>query len=436
MSAKPANISKIYPKGSVVAAIDIGSSKVACFIARVLDDMGSIDVIGIGYQASQGIKSGTIVNIDQAEQSIRQAVHAAELMAAETVKGYPLRDVIINVPALHSQSHLMRVDVQVMGQAVTDNDIRRALSKSQEQILSYAEQHGAASDLELVHTIPTAFRLDNSDGIKDPRGLHGHNLEVDVHVVTGSIGAMRNIATCIEGSHLDITSLCSAPYAAGLASLVDDEMDLGCTVIDMGGGTTSMAVFAGRELIYVDAVPVGGMHVTNDIAKGLTTSLTSAERLKTLYGSAMSTMTDDKDLIDVPQLGEEDQSAPNHVPRSYLVSIIQPRLEETLELVRAKLNDAGLSHIAGRRVVLTGGASQISGLRELSQMVLDKQVRLGRPIRLNGLPDAASGPGFSTTAGLLHYMMERAHERPADITSTASEGTLMQRVSLWLKENW
>lgn len=427
---------KFHPKGSVIAALDIGSSKTACFIAKVIDDAGAIDVIGIGHQASLGIKAGGIVNIDQAEQSIRQAVHAAELMAADTIKGYPLRDVIINVPALHSQSHLMRVDVQVMGQAVTDNDIRRALSKSQDQILSYADEHGAAQDIELIHTIPTAFRLDHNEGIKNPRGLHGNVLEVDVHVVTGSIGAMRNIATCIEGSHLDITALCSAPYAAGLASLVDDEMDLGCTVIDMGGGTTSMAVFVGRELIYVDAVPVGGHHVTNDIAKGLMTSMAAAERLKTLYGGAMATMTDDKDLIDVPQLGEDDHTQPNHVPRSHLVSIIQPRLEETLELVRAKLLDTGLHHLAGRRVVLTGGASQISGLRELAHMVLDKQVRLGRPLRLKGLPDAVSGPAFSTTAGLLHYMMERTHERPADIKSAANHGSLFERVSLWLKENW
>jgi cell division protein FtsA len=432
----PSSSLKQYPKGSVIAALDIGSSKVACFIAQVTDDAGSIDVIGIGHQASSGIKSGGIVNIDAAEQSIRQAVHAAELMAADTIKGYPLRDVIINVPAIYSQSHLMRVDVQVMGQAVTDNDIRRALSKSQEQILNYAEQSGHAQDVELIHTIPTAFRLDGHEGIKNPRGLHGNSLEVDVHVVTGSIGAMRNIATCIAGSHLDITALCSSPYAAGLASLSDDEMDMGATVIDMGGGLTSISVFIGRELIYVDAVPVGGNHVTNDIAKGLMTSLSAAERLKTLYGGAIANVTDDKDLIDVPTLGDDDHTAPNHVPRSHLVSIIQPRLEETLELVRAKLTDTGLHHLAGRRVVLTGGASQISGLRDLSAKILNKQVRLGRPVRLGGLPDAVSGPAFSTTAGLLHYMMERGHERPADIASNVSEGTLMQRISLWLKENW
>lgn len=416
------------PRGSLIAALDIGSSKIACFIAQIRDDDGNVDVIGIGHQASQGIKAGTIVELEAAESAIRQAVYAAENMAADVMKGYPLREVIVNVPGVHTGSYLMRVDVQVLGEAVTDNDIRRALAKAQDQAVGH--------DVELIHTIPTHYRIDGHDGIREPRGMYGQSLEVDVHLVTGNMGALRNIATCIERSHLDITALCTAPYAAGLATLVEDEMNLGCTVIDMGGGTTSFAVFQGGELIYTDAVPVGGNHVTNDIAKGLTTSVTAAERLKTLYGSAVASMTDESDLIDVPPIGEVEHLHPNHVPRSLLIGIIQPRLEETLELVRARLNDSGVGQAAGRRVVLTGGASQIPGLRELSQLVLDKQVRLGRPVKLQGLADAVSGPAFATTAGLLHYVSERPHEMPAEIMATVEPGTLWQRVKLWLRENW
>ena len=427
---------KFQPKNSLIAALDIGSSKIACFIARVKDDNGNIDLIGIGHQASQGIKSGIIVDIDAAESAIRQAVHAAEQMAAEVTRGYPLREVIVNVPAIHTRSHLMRVDVQVLGEAITDNDIKRALAKAQDQAIRQGMEASNGQGIELIHTIPTAYRIDGHEGIKEPRGLYGQSLEVDVHLMTGNMGALRNMASCIESSHLDITALCSSAYAAGLSSLVDDEMDLGCTVIDMGGGTTSMAVFQGRELIYADAIPVGGQHVTGDIAKGLTTSIQAAERLKTLYGGAMATMTDDKDLIDVPQLGEDEHTAPNHVPRSYLVSIIQPRIEETFEMVRSRLSDVGLNHVAGRRVVLTGGASQINGLRELAQLVLDKQVRLGRPMRLQGLPDAVAGPAFATTAGLMHYVTERAAEIPAEIAANVDAGTIFQRVKLWLKENW
>jgi len=418
----------IYSKGSVIAALDVGSTKIACFIAQVRDDNGNIDVIGIGHQASHGIKSGTVVDLDGAESAIRQAVHAAEKMASDITKGYPLREVIVNVPAIHTQSRLMSMGVQIMGEAVTDNDIRRALAKAQDQAIGH--------DVELIHTIPTAYRIDGHEGIREPRGLFGQHLDVDVHMVTGTMGPLRNMASCIQSSHLDITALCSAPYASGLACLVEDEMDMGCTVVDMGGGTTSIAVFYGKELIFTDAIPVGGQHVTSDIAKGLTTSLHSAERMKALYGSAIATATDDKDLIDVQPLGEDDQVQPNHVPRSYLVSIIAPRLEETLELVRARLNDSGLGAVAGRRVVLTGGASQIPGLRELAQKYLEKQVRLGRPIRLPGLPDAVSGPAFSTTAGLLHYVMERSDEMPAEIMANVESGTLWQRVRIWLRENW
>lgn len=419
---------QFHPKGSVIAALDIGSTKIACFIARIRDDIGNIDLIGIGHQASQGIKSGTVVDLDLAEAAIRQAVHSAENMAADVTKGYPLREVIVNVPATHSHSRLMNMGVQILGSAVTENDIRRALAKAQDEVVG--------NDVELIHTIPTAYRIDGHEGIKEPRGLYGQHLDVDVHMVMGNIAPLRNMASCIQSSHLDITALCSTPYAAGLACLVEDEMDMGCTVVDMGGGTTSIAVFYGRELIYTDAIPVGGQHVTNDIARGLTTSLHAAERMKTLYGSAIATATDEKDLIDVPPLGEEDSLSPNHVPRSYLVSIIAPRIEETMELVRSRLIDSGLGPIAGRRVVLTGGASQIPGLRELSQKYLEKQVRLGRPIRLQGLPDAVSGPAFSATAGLLHYVTERFNEMPAEIMATVEAGTIWQRAKLWLRENW
>ncbi len=417
-----------HPKGSVIAALDIGSSKIACFIGRVRDDGGNIDVIGLGHQASHGIKSGTVIDLDSAESAIRQAVHAAEKMASDVTKGYPLREVIVNVPGIHTQSKLMSMGVQIMGEAVTDNDIRRALAKAQDQAIGH--------DVELIHTIPTAYRIDGHEGIREPRGLFGQHLDVDVHMVTGAMGPLRNMASCIQSSHLDITALCSAPYASGLACLVEDEMDMGCVVVDMGGGTTSIAVFYGKELIYTDAIPVGGQHVTNDIAKGLTTSVHSAERMKALYGSAIATATDDKDLIDVHPLGEDDHTQPNHVPRSYLVSIIAPRLEETLELVRARLNDSGLGPIAGRRVVLTGGASQMPGLRELAQKYLEKQVRLGRPIRMPGLADAVSGPAFSTTAGLLHYVIERGDEMPAEIMANVEAGNMWQRVKMWLKENW
>ena len=415
-------------KGSLLAALDIGSSKIACFIARIIDDQGTFEVLGVGHHASAGVKGGTITDLDRAEAAIRQTVHAAENMAADVMKGYPLREVVVNLPGVHAMSHGHTSDVSVAGHEITDNDIRRALAKAQDQVIS--------EDYELVHTIPIGFRIDGSEGIVDPRGMVGQNMSTDIHIVTGDIAALRNIATCIERSHLDITAFGHAAYAAGLASLVEDEMDLGCTVIDMGAGTTSFAVFQGGNILYSDSIPIGGAHVTSDIAKGLVTPLQDAERLKALYGSAIASHNDENELIDVPRLGEDPSTEPNHVPRSLLVGIIQPRVEEILELVRARLNDSGLGTAIGRRVVLTGGASQLNGIRDLAEHVLDKQVRLGKPIRLSGLPDAVSGPGFATVAGLLAYIAEHSHEMPAEIMAHAAPGSFMERAKLWLRENW
>ncbi|MDB5492594.1 MAG: ftsA [Micavibrio sp.] len=419
---------KFRPKGSVIAALDIGTTKISCFIARMSDDEGGYEVVGVGHQASAGIKGGTVVDLEAAETAIRQTVHAAENMAAETMKGYPLRDVVINVPGIHAQSHHFSADIDVLGHEVTDQDIRRALARAQDQSLS--------PDRDMVHTIAAGYVIDGHAGVRDPRGMFGQSMQVDIHLVTGDSGALRNIATCIERSHLDIAAMCVSPYAAGLSSLVEDEMDLGCTVIDMGGGVTSMAVFQAGKMIYSDAIPVGGQHVTSDIARGLTTSIAQAERLKTLYGSAMGSTNDQNELIDVPQVGEDEHSSPNHVPRSLLIGIIQPRVEEIFELARARLQDSGLGPSTGRRVVLTGGASQLPGLRDLGQMVLDKQVRLGKPIRLTGVPESVTGPAFATTAGLLTYITERSDEMPTQVMIQAEPENLMQRIRLWLRENW
>lgn len=419
---------KPRPRGTLVAGLDIGTHKIACFIGRVADDAGTVEVMGVGYQASHGIKGGSVIDLHAAETAIRQTVHAAENMAADVMKGYPLREVVINVPGIHTQSHAMAADIQVHGHDITDNDVRRALSKAQDQVLS--------AEYELIHTIPIGYRIDGQEGIRDPRGMVGRNLEVGIHMVTANLSPLQNMAECIERSHLDVEALCSGPYAAGLACLVEDEMDLGCTVIDMGAGVTSIAVFQGGSVIYTDAVPAGGWHVTNDIARGLTCSPSDAERVKTLYGSAMVSGNDDHDMIDIPQLGEADRHSPNHVPRSVLIGVIQPRLEEILELVRARLKDSGLSQSAGRRVVMTGGGSQMPGLRDLAQHVLDKQVRLGRPIRLSSLPDAVSGPAFATTAGLLTYVTQHHDEMPAEIMAATRPGSVWERVKYWWRENW
>jgi cell division protein FtsA len=276
-----------------------------------------------------------------------------------------------------------------------------------------------------------------------------------MHLIAAGFGPVRTLATAIARCHLDVEQIVASPYASGLACLVEDEMDLGSLVVDMGAGTTSFAVFFDGNIVYSGGIPLGGAHVTSDIARGLTTSVAHAERLKTLYGNAIAGAMDEREIIDVPLVGEEQPENANHLPKSHLIRIIQPRVEEILELVRAKMEKSGFNEIAGRRVVLTGGASQLSGVRELAQRILDKQVRLGRPLRVarpssmnsksggasfTGLAESTSGPAFATTAGLLAIAMQP--ELAATIGANTigsrvmSGGTSqLNRIGMWIKQH-
>jgi len=409
--------------GDLTAALDVGTTKVCCFIARRGED-GRPQVIGIGHQLARGLRGGAIVDMEAAEASILTAVHAAEQMAGET-----LRDVTVNVAGGHPASQTIGVEVAIAGHEVGDIDLRRVLDQGQ--------VFDATPDRRLIHSIPVGYTIDGSRGIRDPRGMYGERLGVDMHVVTAAAGPVRNLSTCIARCHLDIRSLVVSPYAAGLASLVDDEMDLGVCVVDMGGGTTTLAVFFDGNVVYTDSIPIGGQHVTSYIARGLSTPIAHAERMKTLYGNCVPSPADEREQITVPQVGEEDQAQANTIPKSILVGIIQPRLEETVEIVRSRLETSGFDKIAGRRIVLTGGASQLTGVRELSQLVLDKQVRMGRPIRIGGLAESTNGPAFAVGAGLIAYAQRIASDepRPSRMHADAHNG-LIGRLGNWLKENF
>ena len=412
----------IRPRGSMVAALDIGTTKVCCFIARVEDDKPR--VLGIGHQISRGLRNGSIIDLEAAGTSILNAVHAAEEMAGETIPR-----VVANLSGGFSASRIIRTEIGVAGREITDADMRRALETG------YLTRD--PGDRQVIHSVPVGFSVDDSRGIRDPRGMLGERLGVNMHVVTASAAAVRNQTSAVGRSHLEVEALVVSPYAAGLSCLVEDEIGLGVTVIDMGGGTTTIGVFFDGNLIFADYVPVGGGHVTNDIARGLSTPIAHAERLKTLFGSAISATTDEREMIAVPQIGEEDEGHVNHVPRSLLVGIIAPRIEETFELVRNRLEASGFDKVAGRRVVLTGGACQLHGAREFAGLILDKQVRIGRPQRVAGLAEATGGPAFATTAGLLHFALsERAEASGARRSAVGPPASVFGRLGNWLKQNF
>lgn len=407
-----------------IAVLDIGSTKVACFIAKIEDD-GSLKVTGIGHQLSKGIRSGHIIDIIEAETSIVAAVHAAEQMADETIE-----NVVVSLGGTGIVSHNVRVELTVSGETVSGRDLDDITQEGRSSVES--------EDNEIVHCFPVNYTLDEVKNINDPRGMVGEKLGADLHIITAPATMILNIANCLANCHLNAAEFVISPYASGLACLEPDEMQLGVTLVDMGGGVTTIAVFSGGKNLFTDVVPIGGVHVTSDLAKGLSTSIAHAERLKTIHGSAIPASSDDQAMIDVPQLGEEySEDGSNLMPRSIMVGIIRPRLEEIFEMIRSKLEVAGMDEIAGRRVVLTGGASQLLGMREIATRVLGKQVRLVKPRMMNGLAEAVSGAAFSSGIGMMEYAKRKTlEESHTDSSKRKPLPLALKQLLQWVKDNF
>ncbi len=422
-------------RSGTLTVLDVGSNKVCCMVAKLkpCDDgkllrgrSHRIQVIGIGHQKSQGVKSGVVVDLDRAEHAIRLAVDAAERMAGLTVDS-----LIVNISAGRLRSDSFAATINLGGHEVNEADIKRVLAVGAKQALR--------SERDVIHSLPVAFSLDAERGVRDPRGMVGDALGVDMHVVTGDSAPMRNLELAINRSHLSVERMVATPYASGLAALVDDELEMGAACIDMGGGTTTISVFNEGKFIHADAIAIGGNHVTLDLAKGLSTSISAAERLKVMHGSALPGSADDRDLVSVQPIGDESDVA-QQVPRAMMTRIIRARVEETLELLRERINKSGYGGLVGKRVVLTGGASQLAGLPEAARRILGRNVRIGRPLGVAGLPEAAKGPAFSVPVGLLIYPQVAAFEsRPAQgmarLSMTGTGGRL-HRMSEWLRDSF
>ncbi|NBX04095.1 MAG: cell division protein FtsA [Alphaproteobacteria bacterium] len=407
-----------------VAVLDVGTSKIACFIAQV-DSGGEIKIVGIGHQLSKGIRGGVITDFTEAEASIVAAVHAAEQMAGETIDS-----VMLSISGGGMGSRSVTVEMDTIGEEVTDRDIMDIIEQGRNSI--------SPTDFDIIHCIPLSYYLDGARGITDPRKMFGKRLGADLHIITAQPSITRNLSHCVGRCHLNVSEYVASPYASAISCLEEDEKQLGVTLVDMGGGVTSFSVFGGGRNVYTDAIAIGGTHVTNDIAKGLSTSISHAERIKTLHGSAIATTSDDHVMIDVPPLGEEDLEESNTMPRSMLVGVIRPRIEEIFEMIRAKIETSGASQFAGKRVVLTGGASQLLGVREMAANMLGKQVRLGRPRALPGLAESVSGPAFATSLGMLEYIVKKPMEEKM-FAAYSKEGGLsagLQKIVSWFKENF
>jgi len=418
------------------AALDIGSTKISCLIAEAVpakhrtsdsEDKFTLKVLGVGYQLSRGIRGGAIVSMDDAERAIRLTVDAAERMAQRTIT-----EVYVNVSGGRPQSQRYIGSVGTQTGQVMQRDMDRALDAALDQV--------DPGRRRLMHITPLQYHLDDASGIKDPTGLFGDNLALDLSVVTVEGPHIKNLIMAVERAHLSVAGFVMAPYAAARAVLAEDEKQLGVTVVDMGGSTTSFAVFHENHLVMADVVPLGGQHITNDIARGLSTTIAHAERMKTLWGSALASTVDEREMISVPLLGERGVDTVQQVPKSMLTGIIRPRLEETFEMLRDKLEKSGAAHLAGRRLVITGGASQLNGVREVAAQWLDRQVRMGSPAHVQGMPESAHSPGFAVCAGLLNYALKpdthyALPKSKAEAVERAQTG-YVRRMGRWIADSF
>jgi cell division protein FtsA len=416
----------------VFAAVDLGASKVACFILKsegVKRSARTLTAAGVGHVQSRGVRHGAIVDVAEASGAIAAAVERAEGMAGLDVQG-----VTIVTACGQLASHRISAKVAIGGRPITEAD--------QARVVAQAMANLRLSRRKAIHMRPIAWFVDGQGHVQDPRAMPARVLGLELLVVSMKEGVYQTLAHCVERAHLDLEGVVAAPYASALAALEPDEMELGSICIDMGAGSTSVAVFAGGALVHVDSLPVGGAHVTNDVALGLTTSLGGAERIKTLHGSAIASANEDREMIEAPPRGDDPGAEPVIAPRSMLKGIIAPRVEETLELLKDRLKAAGALEM-GANIVLIGGASQLAGAREVASRVFDRTVRLGRPGRIPHLADAVAGPGFCAAAGVL----QRAAFGPFDLAfqpggaagrpprPTDPNANVMAKAAAWLRDN-
>ncbi|MEM1317117.1 MAG: cell division protein FtsA [Pseudomonadota bacterium] len=422
-------------QGTIISVLDLGSSKMCCLIAKLRPQENggvlpgrthSIELLGFGHQRSAGIKSGTVVDMDAAERSLRLAVDAAERSAGLTVD-----QLIVSVSAGRLSSDSYASSIRLDGNAVDEVDVKDVLAEVHE-----SASHEARTTL---HAMPVDYTLDGAAGIADPIGLVGEELGVAMTVTSADDGPLQNLENCINRTHLSVQSMVAAPYASGLACLVADEMQMGCVCIDMGAGTTTISIFLNGQMVFADAIAVGGQHVTMDIARTLSTRVADAERMKVLHGKAVANTTDEGDMLAIPTLNDDPHVMPQQISIAQLSQIIGPRVEETLELIRDRIARSGLGPAVGRRVVLTGGASQLAGAADVAARVLDADIRLGRPLGVSRLPQNAKGSAFSAAAGLLvhpqiagrEYYPRQSAYRPR--LGGVGDGAL-SRVSRWFKD--
>ncbi|MDR2744601.1 MAG: cell division protein FtsA [Desulfovibrio sp.] len=408
-------------KSDLIVGLDIGTTKI-CAVVGELQESGFVDIVGVGESDSTGLRKGVVVNIEQTVQSIRKAVENAELMA-----GCEINAVYVGIAG----SHIMGINshgvIAVKGGEVAGHDVERAIDA--------ARAVAIPADREVIHILPQEYIVDAQRGIADPLGMAGVRLEVKVHIVTGAVSSAQNIIRSCRRSGLEVADIALESLASAKAVLTEEEREIGVALVDLGGGTTDIAIFANDAIKHTAVLAIGGQNLSNDIAFGLRTPVGSAERIKIKYGCALADMVRSNEVIEVPSVGGRE---PRRLSRQVLAEICEPRMEEILYLVDQTLIKSGYKDLIGAGVVLTGGASLIYGCQELGEQIFNLPTRIGYPRDVGGLKDVVNSPKYSTAVGLLRYGAEREAGGQRKFAARGSENgvfnAVLSRMKKWFKD--
>jgi cell division protein FtsA len=396
---------------NLITALDIGSWKVSALIAERGDE-GELTVLGTGQRESRGVRRGYIADMDATEKAVREAVEQAERIA-----GINIEDVWVSFSAGGLVSDIASVEVELGGHRIEQEDIDELLAAGRSSI----DPEGRM----VLHAQPTLYTLDGLQGVKKPLGLHADTLGVDIHVVAADGSPVRNLDLCVRSAHLEVKSIVASPVATGMACLSDEERELGVALVEIGAGVTNVSLFAGGLLVGLTSIPFGSADITDDIASAFGTRRSQAERMKCFFGSATASPRDNHDMIEVAPLStDEEPGETARITRAALIAVIRQRLEHLTGEISKALKELGFTGPVGRQVVLTGGGAELKGLADYVQGALGRAVRVGRPRNITGLPDAHSGPGFATLAGLIHY----AASDPVDLRAIVPAGQTVHRM--------
>ena len=402
-----------------IVGLDIGTSKVLALVAELNQD-GSIEVVGLGSHSSKGMKKGVVVNIESTVQSIQRAIEEAELMA-----GNQINSVFVGIAGSHIRSLNSHGIV-----AIKDNEV---MSADLDRVIEAAQAVAIPADQRVLHVLPQQYLIDNQEGIREPLGMSGVRLEAKVHLVTCAVNAVQNIEKCIRRCGLEVENVILEQLASSYAVLTEDERDLGVCLVDIGGGTTDVAIFVEGSIEHTGVIPIAGDQVTNDIAMALRTPTQHAEDIKIRYACALAQLAGAEERIKVPSVGDR---PPRDLSRQALAEVVEPRYDELFTLIQAEIRRSGLEDLIPAGIVLTGGTSRMEGAVELAEEIFHMPVRVGYPQSISGLKDILRNPIYSTGVGLLHYGAENFDNYHSSLQTPSGISRLVDNLKNWLQENF